>query len=49
MENRSMDNLKKIQYVEQDLLDYVVKFCEKNNIEYWLDWGTLLGCINAKK
>lgn len=48
MENRSMDNLKKIQYVEQDLLDYVVKFCEKNNIEYWLDWGTLLGCIRHK-
>lgn len=44
----SLDTLKKVQYIEQDILDYVVEFCEKNSIEYWLDWGTLLGCIRHK-
>ncbi|MGK4198486.1 LicD family protein [Fusobacterium sp. HC1336] len=42
---KEISNLKKIQYVEQDILDYVVEFCKENKIEYWLDWGTLLGCI----
>lgn len=46
MENNEI--LRKIQYVEQDILDYVVEFCEKNSIEYWLDWRTLLGCIRHK-
>lgn len=42
------DKLRKVQYISQDILDYVVEFCDKNNIEYWLDWGTLLGCIRHK-
>ena len=44
-----MDNVdtkvKQIREVEIEILDYVVEICEKNNIEYYLDFGTLLGAI----
>lgn len=45
---KNYERLKKIQYIGIDILDYIVEFCDKNNIEYWLDWGTLLGCIRHK-
>lgn len=41
----SIDELKKIQI---EILDYVANFCEKNNINYWLDCGTLIGAIRHK-
>ena len=37
-----LEELKKIQL---DILDNVADFCEKNNINYWLDCGTLLGAV----
>lgn len=44
-----MDNIdtkvKQIRNAEIEILDYVVEICEKNNIEYYLDFGTLLGAI----
>ncbi len=39
------EELKKIQL---DILDCVALFCEKNNISYWLDCGSLLGAIRHK-
>lgn len=40
-----MTDLRKAQLVMKDILDYVVKICEENNLEYWLDCGTLLGAV----
>lgn len=36
-----MDKLRKLQLVEKDCLDFFVKICEENNLEYILDFGTL--------
>ena len=42
MKNIDVEELKKIQI---DILDYFDAFCKKNGINYWLDYGTLLGAI----
>ena len=34
--------------VEKDCLDFFVKICEENNLEYILDFGTLLGAARHK-
>ena len=36
------------KHIQIDILKYVVDFCVKNNINYWLDRGTLLGAIRHK-
>ncbi|MBR4626748.1 MAG: LicD family protein [Ruminococcus sp.] len=41
----SQSELKRIQL---QILDNVVEYCEKNDIHYWLDSGTLLGAIRHK-
>ena len=38
-------NLKLIQSANEILLREFKRICESNNIEYWLDWGTLLGAV----
>lgn len=49
MENRlkpiDLNELKKIQL---QILDEVATFCEANNINYWLDSGTLIGAVRHK-
>lgn len=40
-----IDELKKIQI---NILDQVADFCNKNDISYWLDCGTLLGAVRHK-
>ena len=48
------DNLKAhgvLRYVQLhtfEMLKYLVKLCEKNDISYWLDYGTLIGAIRHK-
>lgn len=37
--------LRNIQLHSIELLKYVVNVIEKNDLTYWLDYGTLLGCI----
>lgn len=38
----NLDELKKIQI---NILDYINKVCKENNINYWIDCGTLLGAV----
>ena len=45
MKEINVDELKKIQI---EILDYVSDFCKKNNINYWIDSGTLLGAVRHK-
>ncbi len=39
------DELKKIQL---KILDTLISFCERNNIKYWLTYGSLLGAVRHK-
>ncbi len=41
----SPEEVKKIQL---EILDYVDYFCKQHNINYWLDYGTLLGAVRHK-
>lgn len=45
MKKIEIEDFKKIQV---EILDVVAEFCEKNDIKYWLDCGTLLGAIRHK-
>ncbi len=45
MSEIKLDELKKIQL---DILVFIDDFCEKNNINYWIDCGTLLGAVRHK-
>ena len=45
MREINTEELKKIQV---EILDVMSQFCEKHGIQYWLDWGTLLGAIRHK-
>lgn len=40
--------LRKAQLRMVEILQVVDKICKKNNIQYWLDYGTLLGAIRHK-
>lgn len=37
-----------VRNVELGILDYIDKVCRENNIDYFLDYGTLLGAIRHK-
>ena len=39
------EQVKKIQL---QILDAVADFCEQNDINYWIDCGTLLGAVRHK-
>ena len=43
-----MDELRKLQLIEKNMLDQFVEICNENGIEYWLDFGTLLGAARHK-
>lgn len=42
------NNLREAQLKMNQILKFFKFFCEKNNIEYWLDYGTLLGAVRHK-
>lgn len=43
-----MSELRKLQLIEKNMLDKFVEICNENGIEYWLDFGTLLGAVRHK-
>lgn len=45
MKQIDVEELKQIQI---EILDVVDNFCKKNNINYWIDCGTLLGAVRHK-
>ena len=45
MKEIKTNDFKKIQV---EILKYVDNFCKKNNIKYWLEFGTLLGAVRHK-
>lgn len=45
MRELTLNELKELQI---SILTYVADFCEKNEIRYWIDSGTLLGAIRHK-
>lgn len=48
MENRTVLSLEDVKKIELDILDEFHKFCEKNDMKYYLAYGTLLGAIRHK-
>jgi len=43
-----VENLDSARMIMLDMLKVVHRICEDNNIRYWLDAGTLLGCVRHK-
>lgn len=44
---KEIDSIK-LKKIQLDILNYIDDFCKKNNINYWLDSGTLLGAVRHK-
>ena len=42
------DELRKLQLVQKEILDEVVRICNKYNFTYFLSSGTLLGAVRHK-
>ena len=38
-------DLAKVKKIELEVMQYFIDICKKNNLTYYLFWGTLLGCI----
>ena len=45
MKKITIEEAKKI---ELDILSYIDDFCQKNNIEYFINYGTLIGAVRHK-
>lgn len=41
-------DINEMKQIQLNILDAVADFCEKHNINYWLDCGTLIGAIRHK-
>lgn len=50
MKEISIDNftLRKLQLEQKDILDEIVRICDKHDIVYYLAYGTLLGAVRHK-
>ncbi|MFS0988767.1 LicD family protein [Enterococcus casseliflavus] len=42
------NDLKKLKQINLEIIKYFDKFCRDNNINYWMDGGTLLGAVRHK-
>lgn len=43
--NRGNNNLEKLHLVQVEILDEIVRICDKHNLTYFLVYGTLLGAV----
>lgn len=43
-----MNNLEKLRIIELDILDEFVRICKKNDLNYYLAYGTLIGAVRHK-
>lgn len=43
--NRANDLIADIQYISIELLEFVGNICEKHDLQWWLDYGNLLGSV----
>ena len=41
-------SLEEIKQIELGILEYLHQVCEKNDIKYFIDFGTLLGAVRHK-
>lgn len=48
MENKDLSNLDKLRIIEIDILDEIVRICDKHNLKYFLAYGTLIGAVRHK-
>ena len=48
MGNMVAIDIQSLKRIQIEILKTVVDFCEKHNINYWLDFGTLLGAVRHK-
>jgi len=48
IEYYSYPNLRRSQLLQLSLLKRVIKICENNKLQYWIDSGTLLGAVRHK-
>ncbi len=42
---KSPDNVRQLQMVQKEMLEYIVDICEREDITYYLIFGTLLGAV----
>lgn len=43
-----VDDIKEVQKIELEILKFVDRICKENNLQYYLDYGTLIGAIRHK-
>lgn len=48
MDNMHSINAEELKQIQINILNNVADFCEKENIHYWIDCGTLLGAVRHK-
>ena len=48
LKKKQLTDLDEIKQLEVDILDYVAKICDSNNLKYFLGYGTLLGAVRHK-
>lgn len=46
---KKIKSLRELQIIQINILKKFINFCEKNNLKYFLAYGSLLGCVREQK
>lgn len=46
---KKIESLRELQIIQINILKKFINFCEKNNLKYFLAYGSLLGCVREQK